>query len=133
MSAMSTTPLRYIDLSASVNAPSFTVSSLPILSYHSPQPLLPSVSCPALFTATAELPPLPVTTEDSSPVPSSSLPNVDCPSAEGDIVPLSCHLTYNPNVLKRKRTHGFLARKNKKTGRRVLMRRLGKGRKRMAA
>jgi len=50
-----------------------------------------------------------------------------------DVTPLSCHNTYNPNVLKRKRTHGFLARMKLKSGRRVVNRRKTKGRYRLTA
>jgi ribosomal protein L34 len=134
MSVFPAAPLRYIDPSSSVVSAhsAFTFSHLPVLS-RLQQPLAASLASPSLFTITASLPPLPATSEDTSPIPFPSLPSLDCPPAEDEVVPLSCHLTYNPNVLKRKRTHGFLARKNKKSGRRVLMRRLGKGRKRMAA
>lgn len=38
------------------------------------------------------------------------------------------HLTYQPKKLKRKRTHGFLKRKSKKSGRKILLRRRRKKR-----
>jgi len=40
--------------------------------------------------------------------------------------------TYNPKKKKRARTHGFLARKQTKTGRRVIKRRRAKGRKKLS-
>ncbi|HXK35332.1 MAG TPA: 50S ribosomal protein L34 [Candidatus Paceibacterota bacterium] len=40
--------------------------------------------------------------------------------------------TYNPSRIKRKRTHGFLARKRKATGRNVIKRRRQKGRRRLS-
>jgi len=40
--------------------------------------------------------------------------------------------TFQPSIIKRKRTHGFLARKKTVGGRRVLKRRLLKGRTRLA-
>jgi len=40
-------------------------------------------------------------------------------------------VTYKPSRIKRKRTHGFLARKKSSTGRKVLKRRMKKGRKRL--
>ncbi len=40
--------------------------------------------------------------------------------------------TYNPKKKKRKRTHGFLVRKQTATGKKVLQRRRAKGRKKLS-
>ncbi len=46
---------------------------------------------------------------------------------------MGTYTTYRPHKIKRKRTHGFLSRKNSIGGRQVLKNRRAKGRRRLAA
>lgn len=41
-------------------------------------------------------------------------------------------LTFRPSNRKRKRTHGFLKRRQKRAGKKVILRRMRKGRRRLA-